>query len=217
MLTFGSQSSLVLPLSCCHIVCAGAQTSLRLPFLAQVTTQVISHVGFLKIILMCVFPFLQVITQGISHVGLLKIILMSYSISYEPYKVCRYLNAFLTSLRCLKAKSYICVPPPQAMSALSDAPTMRSKGAYNKIPKSTSSEGSYDLLEASLPDELHAGSWRCVGTSNPIVNGIEESNEEIANLLEGIPPQFEAEWVSKGDLYIKVFKLFSYSHSSYVS
>ena len=49
MLTFGSQSSLVLPLSCCHIVCADAQTSLRLPFLAQVTTQVISHVGPYKV------------------------------------------------------------------------------------------------------------------------------------------------------------------------
>ena len=94
---------------------------------------------------------------------------------------------------------------------------MRSKGAYNKIPKSTSSEGSYTMSEISLPDELHAGSWRCVGTSNPIVNAIEESNEEIANLLEPIPPQFEDEWVSRGDLYIKVFKLFSYNHSSYVS
>ena len=103
------------------------------------------------------------------------------------------------------------------MSALSDPPNMRGKGANNKIPKSQCSERSYDLSETSLPDELHAGSWRCVGTSNPIVNGIEESNEEIANLLERIPPQFEAEWVSKGDLYIKVFKLFSYSRSSYVS
>ena len=101
------------------------------------------------------------------------------------------------------------------MSAPSDPPTMRGKGPYNKIPKSTSSEGSYDLSEANLSDELHG--WRCVGTSNPIVNGIEESNEEMANLLEGIPPQGEAEWVSKGDLYIKVFKLFSYSRSSYVS
>ena len=108
------------------------------------------------------------------------------------------------------------MPPPQAMSAPSDPPTMRGKGPYNKIPKSTSSEGSYDLSE-SLPDDLHAGSWRCVGTSNPIVNGIEESNERLANLLEPIPPQFEDEWVSRGDLYIKVFKLFSYSHSSYVS
>ena len=34
MLTFGSQSSLVLALSCCHIVSADAETSLRLDFLA---------------------------------------------------------------------------------------------------------------------------------------------------------------------------------------
>jgi len=124
------------------------------------------------------------------------------------------------------------------MSALSDPPNMWGKGAYNKIPASTSSERSYNKIPASTSSErsyeLHAGSWRCLGTSNPIVNGIEESNEEIANLLEPIvngieesneaivngkevPPQFEDEWVSRGDLYIKVFKLFSYSHSSYVS
>ena len=120
--------------------------------------------------------------------------------------VCAVRPAKYAGQRGVKAKSDICVPPPQAMSA------------SNKIPKSAaSSEGSYDLSEANLSDELHGGSWRCVGTSNPIVNGIEESNEEMANLLEGIPPQGEAEWVSKGDLYIKVFKLFSYSRSSYVS
>ena len=38
--------------------------------------------------LRCVLPFLQVTTQGVSNVGLLKIILKSYSLSYEPYKVC---------------------------------------------------------------------------------------------------------------------------------
>ena len=118
--------------------------------------------------------------------------------------VCAVRPAKYAGQRGVKAKSDICVPPPQAMSA------------SNKIPKSAaSSEGSYDLSEANLSDELHG--WRCVGTSNPIVNAIEESNEEIANLLEPIPPQFEDEWVSRGDLYIKVFKLFSYSHSSYVS
>ena len=47
--------------------------------------------------LRCVFPFLQVTTQGISNVGLLKMILMSYSLSYEPYKICSYLNVFLMS------------------------------------------------------------------------------------------------------------------------
>ena len=87
------------------------------------------------------------------------------------------------------------------------------------------------MPERRLPDDFRAGSWRRVGTSSPIVAPIEASNEQIANLLaEPIPPQFvaepqpepmpyqwDAEWVSKGDLYIKVFKLCSYSRSSYVS
>ena len=101
------------------------------------------------------------------------------------------------------------------MSALSDAPNMRTKRAYNKIQKSAPSEGSYDMSEISFPDELHEGSWRCVGTSSPIVEGIEESNEEIS--LQPTPQQFEDEWVARGDPYMGVFKCFSYNHSSYVS
>ena len=114
--------------------------------------------------------------------------------------VCAVRPAKYAGQRGVKAKSDICVPPPQAMSA------------SNKMPKSASSAGSYDLSEANLSDELHG--WRCVGTSNPIVNGIEESNEEIENSPQ---PQFDDEWVARGDPYMGVFKCFSYSHSSYVS
>ena len=72
------------------------------------------------------------------------------------------------------------------------------------------------MPERSLQDERHAERWRCVGTSSLIVAAIEESNGEIANSLEPpVPDQFEEEWVSRGDLYKKVFKLFSYGHSSY--
>ena len=103
------------------------------------------------------------------------------------------------------------------MSALSDAPDMRTKRAYNKIQKSAPSEESYDMSEISLPDELHEGSWRCVGTSSPIVEAIEESNEELSLSLQPTPQQCEDEWVARGDPYMGVFKCFSYSHSSYVS
>jgi hypothetical protein len=103
------------------------------------------------------------------------------------------------------------------MSALSDAPDMRTKRAYNKIQKSAPSEESYDLSEISIVDALHGGSWRVVGTSNPIVEGIEESNEELALSLQPTPQQFEDEWVARGDAYMGVFKCFSYSHNSYVS
>ena len=101
------------------------------------------------------------------------------------------------------------------MSALSDAPDMRMKRVNNTIPKSAPSEESYDMSEISLPDELHEGSWICVGTSSPLVEAIEESNEEIS--LQPTPQQFEDEWVASGDPYMGVFKCFSYSHSSYVS
>jgi hypothetical protein len=89
--------------------------------------------------------------------------------------------------------------------------------ANNKIPKSAPSEESYDMSEISLPDELHEGSWRCVGTSSPIVEAIEESNEELSLSLQPTPQLFEDEWVASGDPYMGVFKCFSYSHSSYVS
>ena len=100
------------------------------------------------------------------------------------------------------------------MSALSDAPDMRTKRAYNKIQKSAPSEESYDMSEISRPDELHEGSWKCVGQLAPSVEGIEESNEEIS--LQPTPQQFEDEWVARGDPYMGVFKCFSYSHSSHV-
>ena len=103
------------------------------------------------------------------------------------------------------------------MSALSDAPCVWMTRANNKIPKSAPSEESYDMSEISRPDELHEGSWKCVGQLAPSVEGIEESNEELALSLQPTPQQFEDEWVARGDPYMGVFKCFSYSHSSYAS
>ena len=73
------------------------------------------------------------------------------------------------------------------------------------------------MSEISLEDVLHEGSWRCVGTSRAVQDGIEESNEELARSLQPIPEQFQDEWVARGAPYMGVFKCFSYSHSSYVS
>ena len=93
------------------------------------------------------------------------------------------------------------------MSALSDAPAMRTTHANNKMPRpapSENSEGSYDLLSccsaAEVRDGLMESNWRMVGTSYPTVVDMEESNQDIENALQ---QPSDDEWVARGDPYIE--------------